>query len=416
MTAIKQFTQDNLSIKNINFNRSGNFSYSIDTVRTWNGCRIDSKNELKFDIAMIEEAYGNKLIIETTIDLVKRDTDRLLDIYNRLKVEQGIIELLFDSSLIPLAYKTKNGIDLLWTALPECAERMRPLEFSTFHEAISSSNTFHSFPLLIGDTLLSISKKMPSIALIALILDYYADRAIPNTTQGEHSEITYEGLALMVRLLSLYANIPGITEVEIRNNFNKLKNKGFLPNVVHQFNTSRIEKLNTDRIEELFIGFLEKKAKNAQIQEIFENSQEKQYNTAIEIITSGNNKQFTVTKELEDQVILLDSLLNSEFDTNHITLLYNGEWAVVPNCLIRVTSEERGIVALHSYDMICGIVEDGNLSLVIKDKAINLQDAVFLEKVLEEHQEILTTIAFFNETSPGAREINKRYLELMHEI
>ena len=416
MTSIKQFTQENLNIKNFVYNRNGNFNYNIDSVRTWTECRIDAKNELIFDIAMIEETYGNKLIIETSINLIKDDKDKLLDIYNKLKVNYGLIELLLDSSYIPLAYKTKNGNDILWTALPECAERMKPLEFSTFHEAISPSPGFHNFSLLIGDTLLSVTKNMPAIALIALILDYYADRAIPSTVQGQHSEITYEGLALMVKLLSLYTNIQEISEIEIRNNYTKLKNKGFLPNVVHQFNQSRIEKLNTNRIEELFIRFLDKKAKNEKIQEIFENNQEKQYNTTIEIITKGYTKKISVSKELEEKAILLGSLLNNKFDTNHIALLYNGEWAVIPNCLIKITSEKHGVISLHSYDIVCGIVNDGNLSLVIKNNALNLKDTLFMESALEEHQEILTTIAFFNETSLGAKEIHEQYLKLINEI
>ena len=345
--------------KTTTYNKVKTFTYGFTTLEKWEECKISPNDEIIG--TSIRKALNEDFIIETAITISKETEEKLVEVFKRLNIKE-MKELLLDDSYIPIAYKNEK---YQWFAFPEYLARMVPLNFDSFHSRVTNKALGMDIIIAIGNQIIACSKFFPTPVIIALTLDYYADKAIPIDTTGPHSELTLPGLQFMTNLLLKY--VPGATgtdnDVEIA--YNILKNKNLLPHVLNEFNQKYIERIKTQKIIDLYIKFLENKQENNKL-------------SLKELINNTSKTKF-------GELIKNKNSINLNIDCN-ITL---------PSGQKRKQS-----IILLKENIIVAKLTGGKLDIVIKDKVLLPYEVLALEKALEEKQELFIDINVINQSSP----------------
>ena len=348
-----------ITTKTTTYNKIKALTYGFTTISTWEECKISPDDEIIG--TSVRQTLNGDFIIETAIAISHETEEKLVKIFENINISD-INELLLDDSHIPLAYKTKK---FKWFALPEYLARMVPLTFDSFHSRLTNKALGMDIVVTIGNQILACSKFYPTPVIIALILDYYADRAIPVDATGPHSELTLPGLQFMTNLL--IKHVPGATgtdeDVEIA--YNILKSKNLLPHVINEFNQKYIEHIKTQKVVDLYIEFLNTQKENNQV-------------SLKALINNTSKKEF-------GELIKDKNPIDLKIDCN-ITL---------PAGATRPQS-----IQLNRENIILARLTGGTLDLVIRNDTLSPYEILTLEKALEEKQELFIEINIVPESSP----------------
>ncbi|MEK7178276.1 MAG: hypothetical protein AAB721_01290 [Patescibacteria group bacterium] len=345
--------------KTTTYNKAKAFTYGFTTLTKWEECKISPDDEIIG--TSIRKTPNEDFIIETTLPISKEQEEKLVKIFENLNIKE-MKELLLDDSFIPLAYKNEK---FQWFALPEYLARMISLNFDSFHNRVTNKALGIDIIIAIGNQIIACSKFYPTPVIMALTLDYYADRAIPINSTGPHSEITLPGMQFMTNLL--LKQVPGAsgTDTDVEILYNALKNKNLLPHVIHEFNQKYIEHLKTTKIIDLYIEFLENKKENNKL-------------SLKELINNTSKAKF-------GELIKNKNSINLNIDCN-ITL---------------ATGQKRNQqILLLRENIIAAKLTGGKLDIIIKDKVLLPYEVLALEKALEEKQELFIDINIINQSSP----------------
>jgi len=437
------WTPDDITFKSTQFNRATLLGSDFDILETWGECRIDKTGELDLAISVIPSAYNRKqLQIESKFVLSDNMIDQILNDVNEKFKYNPDVGLVYDSSLVLLAFLVKKQKET-WMATQECLERMTMMGISEVRQALEVKDQ-HSIVFTIGNYIFYANKTFAMKPIVALAVDYYADRAIPVEAgfQTSHKEITLEGMGLMVRLLNQTLGQSGSNDFEIKRTYEVLRNKKFLPNVPITWNTKTIEVMKTDQLTNLwkdYINLMEIRRSKSQTTDLrgaiqnrlreLEDGEEPEVidaitiphsdvkatdNFELKVSVSTKQKHWQLTKITSDMFFLSEILLN-KIEPQEVMFLYQGTYPVIPDCNIEIKYCDT-ILNILEDNIVCGIIEDGTLRLVIDDYTITEEYMAIIESILSNQEKVLEEIEVSYTTSPEGQAIQIEFNSMIKEV
>jgi len=455
ITAIpKVWTIDDITTKIASFNKATMLGSEFAVLDKWEECRVDNKGDLDLAISVKPALYNNRqLEIESHRALSDKEIQLILEDVNARYKYNPDIGLLYDSSIILMAMSVKKT-HTAWIATPECIERMATLGINELRAALEVKEK-HSIIFSVGNYLFYSTKNYATKPLMALVLDYYADRAIPvpEGFQGVHKEATFEGIGLMMRLLGQTLGQSGMTEYEIKHSYEALKDKNFIPNVPLAWNSGLIELIKTGRLQDLFKDFMnlntlrksvpatslreaiqqrfgEVDAEIDEIEKAMEDgfsgmepielqstqpknaSDSNDYELSMSLIV--HNEHWQVTDITVESLFLSEILLN-KLNVSEVSLIYSGKYPVIPDMNIEIGFKSQ-VLRLPDKHIICGMVEDGTLQLVIDDHCLDDTACSLFESVLTAEQNALEEVLIIYNSSNEGIELQKVFNSMITNV
>lgn len=426
---IKIYSEEDVVIKKISYSKNTAMMSNMAQMETWGDVYIGD-GKLRVNTLVRPSSLKAKLEIESTNEISKAQARKILDDLNNFQKLETIDGLAYTDDMTLIAMRSRRTEEV-WFSTDECIDLMEPLVYETLLSVNEAK--VNDYLLSIGDYLFYVNDSFQIKTIMAIIMDYYCDKAMPSL-DGKHDQVTFQGAALMATLLASQLNHNPVGEIGHKRVFEEIEKANLLPNVLYKWHMALTDKIDDNALQEEFGEFLsdkedkelkdakkksDKTKKEKESPDFDEELVSETDSTNTEFVKSETDSKITITKEVNNRsreldpdnfygTFLMSELIQNTIVQSDIVVLYNGIFPVLPDCDIEI--ENQNIKArIISESIICGMVENGILFIVIDDDIIDRDTIEEIEEVLTAENTYLEEILIYESSSSDGFEVQSNF-------